>query len=55
MRNKFIRTFRKNLISSKVFNIYDIDEIVHLANISYKKCKKEFKDYKKKIKECRYK
>ena len=55
MRNKFIRNFRKELLSLNRYSIYDIDEIIHIANITFKKCKKEFKDYKRKIKESKFK
>ena len=54
MRSKFIREFRKRLIQERTYCIYDIDEIIHIANMIFKKCNKEFKEYKRKKKKYEY-
>ena len=48
MRKKFLRELKKNLKISDRFWVEDIKDIIHIANISYKKCKREEKEYRKK-------
>lgn len=48
MRKKFLREMKKNLITSNSFWKEDIKDIIHIANISYKKCKREEKEHRKK-------
>ena len=48
MRQKFLREFKKELIKSNYFWNYDIRDVIHIANRIYKKCTKEFKEFKRK-------
>ena len=48
MRQKFLRELKKNLKISNLFWEEDIKDMIHIANITFKKCKKEEKKYRKK-------
>ena len=48
MRQKFLREFKKELIKSNYFWNDDIRDVIHIANRTYKKCRKEFKEFKRK-------
>ena len=50
MRQKFLREFKKELIKSNYFWNDDIRDVIHIANRTYKKCTKEFKEIIKIIK-----
>ena len=50
MRKRFIRELKKNLINSNVFWIDDIEDFLYIANMTYKKCYKDFKQFKEKKK-----
>ena len=55
MRKKFIKELRNNLIKSNIFWRDDIEDMLHIANMTYKKCYKDFRQFKKKKKESKYK
>lgn len=48
MRKKYLRELKKNLRESNLFWEDDIRDIIHIANISFKKCTKQIKKFKRK-------
>lgn len=47
MRKKYIRELKKNLKKSNLFWEDDIKDVIHIANITFKKCLKKLKENKK--------
>lgn len=51
MRKKYLRELKKNLKESNLFWEDDIRDIIHIANILFKKCTKQIKEFRRKINE----
>ena len=48
IRKKYLRELKKNLRESNLFWEDDIRDIIHIANISFKKCTKQIKEFRRK-------
>ena len=48
MRQKFLRELKKELMKNNYYWRDDIRDIIHMANKTYKKCSKEFREFKRK-------